>query len=80
MAKIMVGPYKAGTVNHATNNEMVKNTVDSYQAGTVNHAMMNETAKITDTIFIWHVRCIYRQRQIKKYTFGQKDAMCKVHY
>ena len=40
----------------------------------VNHATMNGTVKITETIFIWHVYCIYRQRQIKKYTFGQKDA------
>ena len=49
--------------------------VAQYKAGTVNHAMMNETAKITDTMFSWHVHCIYRRRQIKNYTFGQKDAM-----
>ena len=31
-------------------------------AGMINHATMNETAKITDNIFIWHVRCICRWR------------------
>ena len=50
MVKVMVAPYKAGTVNHATNDEMAKNTVDPYQAGMINHATMNETVKITDTI------------------------------
>ena len=30
MAKITVGPYTAGMVNHALNNEMAKNTVDPY--------------------------------------------------
>ena len=28
MTKITVGPYKAGTVNHVTNNEKAKNMVD----------------------------------------------------
>ena len=73
--KITVAPYKAGKVNHATNNETAKNTVDPYQAGIVNHTTINETVKITDTILIWHMHCIYRQRLIKNYVFGQKDAM-----
>ena len=58
----MVDLYQAGTANHATNNETAKNMVGPYQTGMVNHATMNETVKITDTIFIWHVSCIYRQR------------------
>ena len=41
----------------------------------VNHTMMNEMVKISDTVFIGHVRCIYRQREIKNYIFGKKDAM-----
>ena len=56
----------------------VKIIVILYKAGTVNHATMNEMAKITETIFIWHVRCIYRWRQIKNYAFGQKDIPCKI--
>ena len=54
---------------------MAKNTVAPCKAGMVDHAMMNEMVKITDTIFIWHVHCIYRGRQIKNYTLGQKDAI-----
>ena len=46
-----------------------------YQAGMVNHATINEMVKITDTIFIWHVCCIQRRRQIKNYTFDPKGAM-----
>ena len=54
----MVAPYKAGTVNHATNNETVKNMVAPYQAGMVKHTTMNKMAKITDNIFIGHMRTI----------------------
>ena len=68
----MVGPYKAGVVSHATNDETAKNMVDPYKAGMVNHAMMNETMKITDTIFICHMCCIYRWRQIKNYRLAKK--------
>ena len=37
---------------------MAKITVAPNKGGTVNHATMNEMVKTTDTIFIWHVRCI----------------------
>ena len=69
----------SNTISHATKNEITKNTVNPYLAGTVNHATMNETMKITDTIFIWHVHCIYKRKQIKNYTFGQKMPF-KIHY
>ena len=44
----MATSYKAGTVNHATNNEMARITVNLYYAGIVNHATMNKPAKISE--------------------------------
>ena len=73
MAKITVTPYTAGTVNHATNNEIANITDVPYQAG-----MVNKPAKNTDTTFFGMCSVLhqqYRQRQIKNYkTFGQKDV------
>ena len=78
IAKITVVPYKAGTVNHATNNETAKITVNPYKAGTANHATMNKLVKIL-TLYLfgmcsWHHQH-YRWRQIMKYAFGYKDTM-----
>ena len=67
MAKIMVTPYKAGTINYAMNNESAKIIVVLYQAGMVNHAMMDKTAKITDLISVWHMQWAPSTIQMKKY-------------
>ena len=59
-------PYKAGTVNHATKDEMTKITDIPYKAGTINHAMKNETAKNTDIPYkagmVDHAAKLKRQR------------------
>ena len=72
-------PYQAGMISHATNNETAKIMVAPYQADTVNHATTNKMVKITNTIFVQHVQWTPStiQRQIKNYTFGQKDT--RVH-
>ena len=31
--------------------------VAPYFAGMVNHRMMDEMARVTDTIYVWHMQC-----------------------
>ena len=50
MVKITVDPYQAGTVNHATNNEMAKIIAGPYRVSTVNHAMNNELKDYSSSI------------------------------
>ena len=71
----MVALYKAGTVNHAMNNETAKSMFAPYQAGMVNHAMMNKKVKITDTIFVWHMYWAPSTIPMKNCMFGWTDSL-----
>ena len=76
----MVAPYKAGTVNHATDNATAKNTVAPYQADTVKHATMYKMAKTTDNIFIEHMRTINNtdEDRLRVMRLARKIS-CKIH-
>ena len=76
----MVAPYKADTVNHAINNATAKNMVAPYQAGMVKHATMYKMAKITDSIFIGHMRTINNTDKDRLRVMRlAKKISCKIH-